>query len=182
MKELRDAVNAADSDMRETIKWGSPTFEHHGIVAWMFAAKDWVHFSFPQGKLLDHQHGMFQEAENDQNSKAKRTIKLHQGDKVPHELITRLTRQAVAHNIAGEKVDFHPTKPGTKEYDTPPEYESFLRENGLLDEYNERPYFQRKGWIEWIEAAKRPETKEKRKSKMLEELKDGTYMPPKPRS
>jgi hypothetical protein len=178
LQVVRAAVHRADPEIEELIKWGTPSLEHAGPVVWLFCASEWVHVSFRQGALLDVPEGFWEEDETTE-SKAKRTIKLRQGDEVPVAQIEKLVAQAVDNNLAGRTVDFGAPKPGSREFDLPKEYEDFLRENGLLDEYEARPYYQQKGWIQWIEMAKQPETVDKRMQKMLQELRDGTYMPSK---
>ncbi len=178
VRKLRELVHKADPDITEEIKWGTPYFEHNGGVTWLFCATEWVHFSFPQGVLLDVPKGTWEEGP-DTESKAKRTMKFREGQEIPEELIIRLVKQAVANNKTGKKVDFGAPKPGSRTFDVPHEYESFLRENGQLEAYKARPYYQQKGWVQWIEQAKQEETRQKRKDKMLEELQEGTYMPPK---
>lgn len=175
---LRRAIRDADPHIEEAIKWGTPAFGHKGPVAWMFCAAEWVHFSFPQGALLDGDHGMWEEGP-DTESQAKRTIKFREGDDVPAELIQHLVKQAVANNLEGKRVDFHVTKPGSKEFDVPAEYERLLKDAGVYELYENRPYYQQKGWVQWIESAKRDETKLKRSDEMVRELHDGTYMPSK---
>ncbi len=174
VKTLRECVHKADPKMIEEIKWGSPYFMHNGAVAWMFCANSWVHFSFLQGALLDASPGLFEPTDN----KAMRTIKIRRDETIPTQDIIKLTRQAVANNVAGNKVDFKIPKAGSKIFDLSAEYETFLKENGLLDEYKNRPFYQQEGWIAWIEAAKQPATRAKRRQTMLKELKEGTYMPP----
>jgi len=52
-----------------------------------------------------------------------------------------------------------------------------LIENGLMNAYNVRPPYQRNDYINWINRAKREETKLKRLNQMLDELKKGgVYM------
>ena len=48
-----------------------------------------------------------------------------------------------------------------------------LTERGLIDAYHERPDYQQNDYIGWITRAKREETKQKRLTQMLEELKNG---------
>lgn len=178
MRTLRDCVHEADPEITEAIKWGAPAFEHSGPVAWMFAATEWAHFSFPQGALLDQSHGQFEEGPETEK-KGKRTLKFRADDTIPVDLVIRLTRQAVQNNLKGKRVSFGVAKPGVRTFDLPHEYEVWLTEHGLLAEYRERPYYQQKGWIQWIESAKREQTKSRRRDTMLGELRDGTYMPPK---
>jgi hypothetical protein len=178
LRALRKAIHKADPDIKEVIKWGAPTFEDHGIVAWMFCASKWVHFSFTQGALLDPTHGLFEESK-DSASKAKRTIKFLEGQHIPTDIIVGLVKEAVANNKSGKKVDFKIAKPGTQEFDAPKEYEDFLKEHKLFDEYKNRAFYQQRGWIEWIESAKQEDTRQKRAIQMIRELKTGQYMPPK---
>ena len=176
LTRLREVIHAADPEIKETVKWGAPTFEDHGIVAWMFTAKEWVHFSFTQGALLDPTHGMFEEG-RESASKAKRTIKFREGQDMPLDILEELVKEAVANNRAGKKVDFKIAKAGTQEFDVPKEYEDYLKEHDLYDAYKARAFYQQRGWIEWIESAKHEETRQKRAQMMLRELQTGQYMP-----
>lgn len=178
LKDLRQAIHDADPKIEEAIKWGTPAFGHNGPVAWMFCAAEWVHFSFPQGALLDAGHGLWVEG-SDTASKAKRTMRFTEDDEVPADLIRHLISQAVENNIEGRKIDFHLPKPGSREFDVPAHYERVLKDAGVYELYENRPYYQQKGWVEWIEGAKREETREKRTEEVIRELHDGTYMPSK---
>lgn len=52
-----------------------------------------------------------------------------------------------------------------------------IKERGLLDEYEQRPAYQRNDYLLWINDAKRDETKRKRLEQMLDELESGgVYM------
>ncbi len=178
MRQIRALIHKADPDIKEVIKWGAPTFEDNGIVAWMFCAKAWVHFSFPQGALLDPSHGLFEEGK-DSFSKAKRTIKFTEGQHIPNDIMLVLLKEAVSNNRAGKKVDFKISKPGTQTFDIPSEYKDYIQEHGLFEDYKARPFYQQRGWIEWVEDAKLEETRQKRAQLMLRELQTGQYMPSK---
>ena len=52
-----------------------------------------------------------------------------------------------------------------------------LQEAGLTEQYRARPPYQRNDYLWWINSAKRDDTKQKRLSKMMTELKAGSgYM------
>lgn len=52
-----------------------------------------------------------------------------------------------------------------------------LRERGLMDDYSDRPHYQRNDYLSWIGRAKRVETRDKRIAQMLDELDaGGVYM------
>lgn len=172
VKQLRQVVHQADPEIVEEIKWGTPFFSHQGGVAWIFCAKLWVHLGFPQGALLDDSHGLFEPT----NNKAKRTIKITEGQAIPTEIIAGLVKQAVENNLGGRKVTFKPAPKQSVEL--PHDVSQAINMAGLEDDYWVRPYYQQKGYLQWIGQAKHDETRQKRIAKMLNELREGTYMPP----
>ena len=59
----------------------------------------------------------------------------------------------------------------------PDDIEMVLRTHHVFDEYKKRPAYQQNDYISWIKRAKREETREKRVTQMVEELKlGGVYM------
>jgi len=52
-----------------------------------------------------------------------------------------------------------------------------LENAGLMDEYRERPPYQRNDYLSWITRAKRQDTQDRRLAQMLDELRRGdVYM------
>ncbi len=52
-----------------------------------------------------------------------------------------------------------------------------LRRRGLVNDYKNRPEYQKNDYLSWISRAKQVETKEKRLNQMLDELEaGGIYM------
>ncbi|MBW3568883.1 DUF1801 domain-containing protein [Candidatus Parcubacteria bacterium] len=177
LKELRRLIHETDPAVEEKIKWGTPAFDDHGPVAWMFCAKNWVHLSFPQGALLDSSHGLFEE--DSSSSKINRTIKIRKNEKINGLLIKKLVEQAVSNNKSGKKIKFTPA--AKKEIVLPDDMAAELKAHGLEKDFWSRAYYQQKGYIGWIESAKLDATRVRRLRKMLEELQEGSYMPPKKR-
>lgn len=59
----------------------------------------------------------------------------------------------------------------------PEDLATLLEQRELMGDYEARPYYQRNDYLGWIGRSKRPETREKRISQMLEELElGGVYM------
>lgn len=59
----------------------------------------------------------------------------------------------------------------------PPEIAARLDAAGLRAAYEARPAYQRNDYLGWIARAKRPDTREKRIARMIEELgRGGVYM------
>jgi uncharacterized protein YdeI (YjbR/CyaY-like superfamily) len=52
LKHIRTTVMSASAELTETLKWGHPSFMHHGIVCGMAAFQHHVTFGFWKGKLL----------------------------------------------------------------------------------------------------------------------------------
>lgn len=175
LRRLRNIIHDADPDITETIKWGAPYFEHAGGVAWVFCANEWIHLNFRHGALLESGHNRFEPTDNIAN----RTIKIREDEPLPADIIHRLIKQAVQNNIDGYKVKLVSPRPGTQVFDLPREYERYLEEHNQLSVYKQRPYYQQKGWIQWIESAKRDTTKQQRMKQMIHELRNDQYMPAK---
>lgn len=55
----------------------------------------------------------------------------------------------------------------------PQDVEERLNRENLMDAYRRRPPYQQNDYLGWILKAKRPETREKRITQMLEELRNG---------
>lgn len=59
----------------------------------------------------------------------------------------------------------------------PADVDNALTDAGLWERYRERPPYQQNDYIGWIARAKRPETRARRISQMLDELRAGdVYM------
>lgn len=59
----------------------------------------------------------------------------------------------------------------------PEDVKSALDGRGLMERYEERPFYQRNDYLSWIKRAARDETRTKRISQMLDELeRGGVYM------
>jgi uncharacterized protein YdeI (YjbR/CyaY-like superfamily) len=58
-------------------------------------------------------------------------------------------------------------------YPMPDYIRDALTERNLMDAYRERPDYQQNDYIGWVSRAKRDETKQKRLTQMLDELKEG---------
>jgi hypothetical protein len=52
LTHLRDVIHEACPDVRETIKWSVPAFDHHGPMCQMAAFKEHCRFGFWKGALV----------------------------------------------------------------------------------------------------------------------------------
>lgn len=152
---LREVVHAACPDVVETIKWGMPHFEHHGILAGMAAFKAHATFGLWRGRELvpdgdDSAMGQFGRIASLRDLPPKRTL-------------VALVRKAAALNEAGAP---RPAKPGAAKKPPPaptPEFAAALAGNAAAGKHFAAfaPGQQRE-YLEWIADAKRADTRARR--------------------
>ncbi len=102
-------------------------------------------------------------------------IKFTRDSKIPAQKITAYIKKAVKNAQAGKHVHIPQAK--NKKVMLPDWLKLPLDEEGLLEKYENQIYTYRKGYLQWIQQAKRDVTKHKRIEIMLRELHEGkTYM------
>jgi hypothetical protein len=100
LARLRKLILAADPDMVEEWKWGTPVWSHKGNVVAVGAFQDHVKINFFRGASLPDPHGLFNAG---LEAKAMRAIDLHRGDKINESALKELVRAAVTYNLSGDK-------------------------------------------------------------------------------
>ena len=106
LARIRALVKDADPEVVEEWKWakatspGTPVWSHDGIICTGESYKLHVKLTFAKGASLKDPAGLFN-ASLDGNM--RRAIDIHEGEKVNATAFKALIRQAVAHNIAGER-------------------------------------------------------------------------------
>lgn len=171
--QLRKTIHAADPHITEEWKWNSPAFSHNGLVCMFWSATEWVKLTFLQGALIQDKYKTLTDTSNDKS----RSIRFFDVKEISVAHLKEYVKQSVANNVADKKVKL---KPEPKHpIDLSPQLQQLLREKNLTTEFKQRPYYQQKGYLEWIDQAKREETKKNRIAIMVKELRQGTYMPPK---
>lgn len=174
LQKLRMTIKNAAPKATEKISWGMATFVYLGNL---------VHFSAEKKHIGFHPSPSAMEAfkeELSQYSCSKGTVQFPYDRTLPFNLIERIVRFRVeeqkkisAEKKAGKKVEKTPRL----RYHMPDDVERMLEEQGLTENYEARPPYQRNDYIGWIITAKRPETREKRLRQMQDELRTGNlYM------
>jgi hypothetical protein len=97
---LRKLILAADPDISEEWKWGTPVWSRQGNVVAVGAFQDHVKINFFKGAALPDPHGLFNAG---LEAKAMRAIDLHAGDRLNEPALKELVRAAVAYNLSGGK-------------------------------------------------------------------------------
>ena len=95
MAQLRKLIRDADPAITEEWKWGTPVFNHNGLVCAIGAFKDHVKLNFFQGVKLSDPNKLFNSG---LDAKTTRSINFQEGDKVAAPALKKLIHVAVAYN------------------------------------------------------------------------------------
>lgn len=167
LAHLREVVHETCPDVEETIKWRSPTFMHHGILAGMSAFKEHAVFGFWKGSLVV----------DDKNEKAQsgmgqfgRLTKL--SDLPSKKVLAGLVKKAMQLNESGVKVvrePKHDKKPATMPKDLAA---ALARNKKARLAFEAMSPSHRKEYMEWVGEAKRDETRAMRIQKTVTQLEE----------
>jgi len=157
LRHIRAVVHQACPDVQETIKWGFPHFEHHGVLCSMAAFKQHCAFGFWKGALV--LEGMA-DPEADAMGQFGRIMAIE--DLPPVRTLARYVKRAAALNERG--VDRAASKRAPKKpARVPADLADALRANkkalAVFDAFS--PSHKRE-YVEWIIEAKRHETRKRR--------------------
>ena len=155
LRHLRALVHQACPEAQETIKWGMPSFVHHGIVCGMAGFKAHCTFGFWRRGLTDEIAKTGVKAEQAMGSLGRITrLKDLPGDRAMLGYI----RQAAKLNEAGVRARPKPKpKPALP---VPADLAAALKKNARAAKaFAGFSPSARREYIEWITEAKRPETR-----------------------
>jgi len=176
LTRLRKLVHRGCPEVVETIKWGMPSFEHHGILCGMAAFKEHCAFGFwnraleissPGAKTAMGQFGRIASA----------------SDLPKDAVIVGFVREAARLNETGQKVG--PERKARAPLPVPkPLTAALQRKPGALAKFKAFSPSQQRDYSEWISEAKTDATREKRIATSIEWISQGKprmwkYMKPK---
>lgn len=167
LKHLRALVHKHCPDVAETVKWGSPCFTYHGILCGMSAFKAHATFGF--------WHKLLRETEKSDQAKGGYGRITTLKDLPSDSVIAKQLKHAMKLNAGGIKapVEKKTKKPEAK---VPADLAAALKRNPDASKaFKAFSPSHRREYIEWIEEAKRPETREKRLLTTIEWLSDGKH-------
>jgi uncharacterized protein YdeI (YjbR/CyaY-like superfamily) len=170
LSHLRALVHDACPDATETIKWGFPHFEYHGVLCSMAAFKAHCAFGFWHAQmraLADARRGA--DAAMGQFGRITALSELPKDAK-----LAALIRKAAALNAAGIKAA-RVLRPKPKApLNVPEDLAAALRKNrGALAHFSAMSPSRRREYIEWLVDAKRDETRRKRLATAVEWIAEG---------
>ena len=163
LKHLRAKVHQGCPEVVETIKWGSPHFEHKGMLAGMAAFKEPCAFGFWNRALeLPAQGGAMGQFG------CIKTV----ADLPKDAVLVSYVREAARLNEIGKKVG--PIRKARKPLPVPKELLTALKKKaGATARFNALTPSQQRDYSEWIGAAKRDETRQKRLKTAVDQIGEG---------
>ncbi len=182
LKALRALIRKTAPTAIEKIAWGMPTFYLRGNLIHFAAFKH--HYSvFPGSDAVAH----FSPALKRQGwIHSKGTIQIPYGQPLPVQLLTKVVQFCAQRNLSESQDKPSGTRlqrPVRPRHSMPKFVQTALLKNHLMENYRARPPYQQNDYLGWINRAAREQTKQKRLTQMLQELRRGDrYMNMKYRS
>lgn len=164
---LRRLIHKACPDVKETVKWSMPSFEHKGILCGFAAFKQHCTFGFWKQSLMESD--AFPANKTAMGSFGRITSL----DDLPSDKeMIALIKQAVELNEKGIKVE---KKKVVKKELVIPDYitAALKRSKAARDAFEKFSYSHKKEYVEWIAEAKSEATRDKRIATTLEWLAEG---------
>jgi len=166
---LRALVHDTCPDVTETIKWGFPHFEHHGILCSMASFKAHCAFGFWHAEMRSAADAQPADAAMGQFGRITMLSDLPKDAK-----LAALIRKAAALNAGGVKSVRAPSTKPKAPLDVPEDLAAALRKNrGALAHFTAMSASHRREYIEWLVDAKRDETRRKRLATAIEWIGEG---------
>ncbi|HQR07447.1 MAG TPA: YdeI/OmpD-associated family protein [Gemmatales bacterium] len=171
LKKIRQLFHKAHPQITETMKWSFPHFEYKGLVGSMAAFKQHATFGFWKAALMNDPHGMLK-IMGDTTMGAHRLTSVK--DLPDDKVIIAYIQQAIELNEAGIKPACKIDNKPKAELVVPGDLAAALKKSKTASAtFGKFSYSHRKEYIEWIEEAKRPETRAKRVATTIEQLAEG---------
>ena len=168
LSRLREIVAA--SGMEETIKWGAPCYTLNGKnVVGMAAFKNYFGLWFHQGALLEDAEGVLINAQEGR-TKALRQWRFASQKDLKARAIKKYVKEAMDLERSGQRI----APERNKALHVPPQLKSALGKNKKANKaFAALTPGRQREYANYIEEAKREETKEKRVQKILPMIESG---------
>lgn len=163
--KLRELVHKADPLILEDWKWG-PNFNREGMVCGIWGFKNHASITFFKGTVMKDEAGLFNLGEGNDNN---RSIKFEDVKEINDKLIIAYIREAVDLNLKGIK-----PVAKAKIVVVPEDLQDLLAANPRAKEiFDAYAYSHKKEYVDWINDAKRDETRKARLEKTIEMVIEG---------
>jgi len=170
LRHLRKVMHAGCPGVQETMKWSFPHFDYKGVLAGMAAFKQHCSFGFWKASLI------FDSDPTEERNGMGHFGRITAISNLPSEkILLGYVKKAAALNDAGIKV---PTQPKAKKERAPIEVPADLtvalkRNRKAQSGFDVLSYSHKKEYVEWLNEAKRDETRQKRMATTLKQLAKG---------
>ncbi len=161
LTHLRGLVHKACPDVTETIKWGFPHFDYHGIMCSMASFKQHAAFGFWKAKLMeDYDKVLHPGGETAMGHFGQ--LKVLQ-DLPSDKTLVQYIKEAARLNEAGVKVVRRRVPTVKKKLTVPADFAKALSRNKkALSTFEGFSYSHKKEYLEWITEARTDETRNRR--------------------
>ena len=168
LKLLRELI--LTTELEETIKWNSPVYALNGKNVLSFGAfKHHFGIWFFNGVFLKDEHNLLEQAQ--EKTKGLRNMKMTSIDQINKPMMLAYIKEAIENQKLGKEIK--PDVKGKKVV-IPEELNSALKKNKMLmDNFKALTPFKQREYCEYIDTAKRAETKQSRLEKIIPLIEKG---------
>lgn len=169
---LRELVHRASPELKETMKWGSPFFDHDGPVCQLAAFRQHCAFGFWKVSVIDDPYHILNKEPDTAGSIGRITTL---ADLPEDKILIEYIQQALSLNLHGIKVP-SPIKVQIEKSELiiPLYFTEVLDRHPLVKEqFGKFSPSQKKEYISWFEEAKTETTKLKRLETAIEWISEG---------
>jgi len=172
LTHLRDLVHRASPELKETMKWSSPFFDHEGPVCQLAAFKQHCAFGFWKAALMEDPNQILNQQPDTAGSIGRITSL---ADLPADEVLIAYIQQALSLNLQGIKAAHRVKATADKTALSIPSYfTEILDKNYLVKQQFEKfSHSQQKEYISWFEDAKTEATRNKRLETATEWIEEG---------
>jgi uncharacterized protein YdeI (YjbR/CyaY-like superfamily) len=154
-KKIRELILKADPEISEEFKWSIPVYAKKKLVLGLGVFKNHVTLTFFQGALLKDPKKIFTSGFDNRQT---RSVKFSNIKEVDEKILASYIKEAIANDAKGIKVNIKERK----EIQAPEDFLKALKAKKLDVKFQNMSYTCRKEYVQWIESAKKIETREAR--------------------
>ena len=158
-ERLREVILATDSRIKEEWKWG-PHYSYKGMVCGFGAFQQHVKFTFFNGSAMSDNASLFNHCVDNQFS---RSVRYTSVEEIDEKQLTAYVKESMKVNEDGFRREIK-----NKVVDVPGDFTGLLLSNPKAQHFFEGlSYGYKKEFVDWINTARRIETRKERMEKIV---------------